>query len=86
VITNNRCGWTTANKDKNGFSVYHVTPFTVPPGFGKRQKVELDQNPVEVTATEKGKPKLGDVKQRTVSRVHIFQEVNTCSGASPWEN
>ena len=97
--------WTTANKDKQGFSVFNETTFAVPAGFGKGQKIELDLGNVEVmakvklngkefetlwmppfaldvtdalktgdnkltvlvTSTSQGKPKLGDVKLRTVS-------------------
>ena len=97
--------WTTANKDGQGYSVFQETTFTVPAGFGKGRKIELDLGPVEVmakvtlngkefetlwmppfaldvtdalksgdntlkvlvTSTSQGKPKLGDVKLRTVS-------------------
>jgi hypothetical protein len=98
--------WTTANKDEKGFSVFKETTFSVPAGFGKGQKIELDLGNVEVmakvtlngkefetlwmppfvldvtnalksgdnklnvlvTSTSQGKPTLGDVKLRTVSR------------------
>jgi hypothetical protein len=42
--------WTTANKDKQGFSVFKEITFTVPADFGKGQKVELDLGSVEVMA------------------------------------
>ena len=100
--------WTTANKDKEGFSVFKEITFTVPADFnaGRDGKVELDLGAVEVmarvtlngnefatlwmppftldvtgcvktganklkvlvTSTSQGKPALGDVKLRTVSR------------------
>jgi len=101
--------WTTANKDKQGFSVFKKTTFSVPGDFGKGQKVLLDLGSVEVmakvtlngkefetlwmppfaldvtealkhgenklevlvTSTSQGKPKLGDVKLRTVSIANV---------------
>ncbi|MCX6879431.1 MAG: glycosyl hydrolase [Verrucomicrobia bacterium] len=42
--------WTTTNKDEKGFSVFREITFSVPVGFGKGQKVELDLGKVEVMA------------------------------------
>lgn len=42
--------WTTANKDAQGFSVFKELAFSLPAGFGKGQKIELDLGAVEVMA------------------------------------
>ncbi|HEX5789890.1 MAG TPA: glycosyl hydrolase, partial [Luteolibacter sp.] len=42
--------WASTNKDEKGFSVFKEISFSVPAGFGKGQKVELDLGKVEVMA------------------------------------